>query len=112
MADKLKVKLVHPSDPEKKVVKLYDHVQEEAFRKAGFIDEAELQDLNENKDESSDSDLQKQLEDTQKKLEETKAKLAQARKDLKAEQAKNQTDQPDTQPKVTEPTNPIKEETK
>jgi hypothetical protein len=40
------VKLVHPSDPDKKVVTANSDVQVAAFRNHGFVEEAELEALN------------------------------------------------------------------
>lgn len=40
----MEVKLVHPSDPEKKVITATDEQQVAAFRSHGFVDESDLAD--------------------------------------------------------------------
>lgn len=82
----MEVKLVHPDDPEKKVVTATDEQQVAAYRKHGFVDEAESKAAEASKTEeaTSQSGLQAKLEATEKELAETKEALKKAKAESKA----------------------------
>jgi len=93
----MEVKLVHPDDPDKKVVIATDEHQVAAFRSHGFVDVDDLKQDEENKvaEEKTVSELQAELAATKDELTETKEALKKAKADLKATK-KTKTDAGDT----------------
>jgi septal ring factor EnvC (AmiA/AmiB activator) len=86
----MEVELVHPSDPEKKVVMATNEHQVAAFKSVGFVDAAELKDKDAAEAKVTEdaakaqAELKKKLEATEKELADTKDKLIKAQADLKA----------------------------
>lgn len=81
----MEVKLIHPSDPEKKVITATNEQQVAAYHNYGFIDEADLK-----ADETAKADeanakatLQSKLEATEKELAETQGALKATLAELK-----------------------------
>jgi hypothetical protein len=82
----MEVKLVHPDDPEKKVITATDGQQVAAYRNSGFVEEAELK-ANETAEAGgadAQAALQSKLEATEQKLAETQGALKAAKAALKA----------------------------
>jgi Skp family chaperone for outer membrane proteins len=77
----MEVKLIHPSDPEKKVVTVSDELQLAAFRSHGFVDLDVQKDLEAAKAEEAKTvaDLEAELEATKKELADTKKALKKAK---------------------------------
>lgn len=82
----MEVKLVHPNDPDSKVVVATDEHQVAAFKSVGFVEEAELKAAEDAKAEEANSlsELQAKLEATENELAETKEALKKVKADLKA----------------------------
>lgn len=80
----MEVKLVHPSDPEKKVITVTNEYQDAAYRSQGFVDEVDLT----AGDDADSSSVSKQVDDLTAKLEVSRQKLATekaARKEVEAQ---------------------------
>jgi regulator of replication initiation timing len=87
----IEVKLVHPSDPDKKVITATDEQQVAAYRNHGFIEEAELEDQkNVAEADSSASEELTKLKAENKALKSENTKLKN-----KLEKTSNETSVPD-----------------
>ena len=77
----MEIKLVHPSDPEQKVITLSDEIKVAAFKSVGFVEADDLRALG--ADNETD-DLVKKLEDEIAAREAAEAKVEDLKKELKA----------------------------
>jgi hypothetical protein len=82
----MEVKLVHPSDPDSKVVTATNEQQVAAYQNHGFVEEGALKAQEQAKADAdtAQTDLQAKLDETEKELATTKTALTKAKADLKA----------------------------